>query len=420
MVPAAEVYENVRIALATLRSNPLRSFLTVLGVVIGTTTVIVISAFVSGIDTRFQAEIESFGTRSLFIYKFDAAFNINPSQEERTRKPISYEDGMALRELPAIENVAVFQSPTDYTMGPFQERPTIRYRDVEINNGTVNGCTPSYFNMGVVTVGEGRAFTEAEDSRRAQVVVLGVDIANTLMPNLDPIGKMVLIEGQNFEVVGVLTRRDTFLMAEDDPNNENRALYMPYKTIRKFYPERDDNFVMATAYPGQMEESIDQVRAMLRKRRGVGPGEPDSFAITTADRIMTQFNQIVGGIFLLMVAISSVGLLVGGIGVMNIMLVSVTERTKEIGIRKAIGARRADIVWQFLVEAMTLTGFGGVLGVLLGWLLSLAVQLVLPSYVPAWAPIAGFTSSVAIGLLFGLWPAVKAARLDPIEALRYE
>jgi putative ABC transport system permease protein len=177
---------------------------------------------------------------------------------------------------------------------------------------------------------------------------------------------------------------------------------------------------MAVARAGQLEEALDQVRGLLRQRRGVPYSAPDNFGVTTSDRIIAQFNQIVGGVFALMVAISSVGLLVGGIGVMNIMLVSVTERTREIGIRKAIGARRVDITWQFLVEAMTLTAFGGMLGVFSGWVLSLAIQLILPSYIPAWAPIAGLVSSISIGLLFGLWPAMKAARLDPIEALRYE
>ena len=417
----AEVGENVRIALDTLWSNPLRSFLTVLGIVIGTTTVIVISAFVSGIVTTVQKEIESFGTRSLYIYKFDGAFNINPSREERMRKPISYDDAVAISEhVASVERVAVFVSPVDFTSGPFQERPTVRYRDVEMNNGTVTGVTTEYFNMGIVRISEGRAPTASEETRRAQVAVIGIDVANTLMPNVDAVGKDILIKGQPFEVIGVLQRRETFLVSADDPNNENKSVYIPYSTIRKFYPQFDDNFVMAQAYPGRVTEAFEEIRGLLRQRRGVGYNEADNFAVTTSDRILEQFDQIVGGVFALMVAISSVGLLVGGIGVMNIMLVSVTERTKEIGVRKAIGAKKADIVWQFLVEAMTLTAFGGLLGVASGWLLALLIRMILPSYVPLWAPIAGLTASLLIGLVFGMWPAVKAANLDPIDALRYE
>lgn len=417
----AEVAENVRIALDTLRSNPLRSFLTVLGIVIGTTTVIVISAFVSGIDTTVQKEIESFGTRSLYIYKFDGAFNINPSREERMRKPISFDDAVAIDlHIASVERVAVFVSPVDFTSGPFQERPTVRYRDTEMNNGTVTGVTSEYFNMGIVRIGEGRAPTASEEDRRAQVAVIGIDVANTLVPNADAVGKDILIKGQPFEVIGVLERRETFLVSADDPNNENKSVYIPYSTIRKFYPQFDDNFVMAQAYPGRVNEALEDIRGLLRQRRGVGYNDADNFAVTTSDRILEQFDQIVGGVFALMVAISSVGLLVGGIGVMNIMLVSVTERTKEIGVRKAIGAKRADIVWQFLVEAMTLTAFGGLLGVTTGWLLAMLIRLILPSYVPLWAPIAGLTASLLIGLVFGMWPAVKAANLDPIDALRYE
>jgi putative ABC transport system permease protein len=417
----SEIAENVSIAFDTLRTNPLRSFLTVLGVVIGTTTVIVIAAFVSGIDTRVQKEIESFGTNSLYIYKFDAAFNVNPSREERMRKPITYDDGVAIGDTcPDVEMAIVFLSPLDFTAGPFQERPVIRYRDTEMNNGSLSGCSADYFRTTAVRMAEGRPFSPAEDARRAQVAVIGVDVANTLLPNLEAVGRQILIKGQPFEVIGVLQRRDTFLVSNDDPNNENRAVYIPYNTLRKFYPEADDNFVMAVARPGRMAAAMDEVRAVLRQRRNVAYSAPDNFSVSSSDRIIEQFNQIVGGVFILMIAISSVGLLVGGIGVMNIMLVSVTERTREIGIRKAIGARRNDIVWQFLVEAMTLTAFGGMLGVLVGWLLSLAIRIVLPSYIPVWAPIAGLASSIGIGLVFGLWPAMKAARLDPIEALRYE
>jgi putative ABC transport system permease protein len=195
---------------------------------------------------------------------------------------------------------------------------------------------------------------------------------------------------------------------------------MPYLTLRKVYPEVNDNFVMAQARPGLMNEAVEEIRELLRRRRKVAFGAGDNFGISTSDQIISQFGAITGGVFALMVAISSVGLLIGGIGVMNIMLVSVTERTREIGVRKAMGARRRDIIVQFLIEAATLTGLGGLLGIIGGCAIALLIQMIMPTYIPVWAPVVGFVVSVGLGLTFGLWPAWKAARLDPIEALRYE
>ncbi|MBA3356776.1 MAG: FtsX-like permease family protein, partial [Pyrinomonadaceae bacterium] len=223
-----------------------------------------------------------------------------------------------------------------------------------------------------------------------------------------------------YRVIGVLTARDVFLVGAEDPNNENKAVYMPYLTLRKLYPDVDDNFVMAQARPGVMREAVDEVRELLRRRRKVAYGAADNFGFSTSEQILSQFGAITGGVIALMVAISSVGLLIGGIGVMNIMLVSVTERTREIGVRKAIGARRRDIVLQFLIEAATLTGLGGILGILVGSGIALLIQTIMPTYIPVWAPIVGFVVSVGLGVIFGLWPAWKAARLNPIEALRYE
>jgi ABC-type antimicrobial peptide transport system permease subunit len=279
---------------------------------------------------------------------------------------------------------------------------------------------PSYFKMGTTELEEGRFFNEADNANRSDVVVIGNDVANTLYPMLSAIDKELTINGRQYRVIGVLRKRETFLVGAEDPNNENKAVYLPYASLMKIYPNLEDNFIMAQAAPGKLNEAVEEIRQVLRKRRKVAYSAPDSFGISTADNIVSQFKSITGGVFLLMVAISSVGLLVGGIGVMNIMLVSVTERTKEIGVRKAIGAKRRDIISQFLIEAATLTGLGGLLGILIGWGFAEIVKLVMPTFVPLWAPITGFVVSVALGVGFGLWPAWKAARLDPIEALRYE
>ena len=416
-----DFHQNLLMALETLRLNKLRSFLTILGVVVGTMTVIVIAALVSGIEERVAGEIESFGTSSIYIFKFDPGFNFDPSAEERMRKPISGDDALAIeQECPSVINVAAFMSPVDFLQGPMAERVKIRYRDTEMVNATVQGAFPSYFRMGVVEVTEGRFFTDGENSNRADVCVIGRDVANTMFPNVNALDKELTINGRNYRVIGVLRQRDSFLQPADDPGNENKSVYIPYLTIRKIYPNVKENFVIAQAAPGRIDDAVDEIRQVLRKRRKVAYDRPDNFGIQTSEGIIKQFQAITGGIFLLMVAVSSVGLLIGGIGVMNIMLVSVTERTKEIGVRKAIGARRRDIIIQFLVEAATLTGMGGVLGILLGWLTAQLVRLFLPTFVPLWAPVVGFGVSVGLGIAFGLWPAWKAARLDPIEALRYE
>ena len=416
-----DVYENLKMALDTLWQHKLRSLLTILGVVIGTMTVIVIAAFVSGIEARVSKEIESFGTNSVYAYRFDPGFNFNPSAEERMRKPLSYEDALAIQaECPSVTLVAPFMSPVDFTAGPFTERVNVRHREIEMTNATVQGTLPAYFNMGVTTVREGRFFTDEENARRADVVVIGGDVANTLFPFREALDQEIMINGRNYRVVGVLAERETFLVGAEDPNNENKAVYLPYLTVKKLYPDVEDNFIMAQAAPGKMKEAQEEIREVLRKRRKVAFNKPDNFGIQTSNQIIEQFSAITGGVFALMVAISSVGLLVGGIGVMNIMLVSVTERTREIGVRKAIGARRRDIVVQFLIEAATLTGLGGVLGIIFGSLIALAIQTIMPTYIPLWSPIVGFGVSVALGVGFGLWPAWKAARLNPIEALRYE
>lgn len=408
-------------AFDTLRHHKVRSFLTVLGVVVGTVTVIVIAAFVSGIDARVSKEIESFGTNSIYAFKFDPGFNFNPSAEERTRKPLTEKDADAIRaECVNCDYVSPFMSPVDFVAGPFAERVNVRNKEIEMTNATVQGAASDYFQMGVTTLAEGRYFTADEEATRGKVAVIGVDVANTLFPYANALDKEIQIEGRGYRIIGVLKEREIFLIGAEDPNNENKAVYLPFKTIKQLYPANEDCFIMTTAKPGKMKEALEEVRLILRKQRNVPRDKPDNFGVQTSDEIIKQFGAITGGIFILMVAISSVGLLIGGIGVMNVMLVSVTERTKEIGVRKAIGARSMDIITQFLIEAATLTGLGGLLGIILGVGLALLINFILPTYIPLWAPIVGFIVSVGLGLVFGLLPAWKAARLNPIDALRYE
>ncbi|MCC6745882.1 MAG: ABC transporter permease [Acidobacteria bacterium] len=409
--------ESLSIAFETLRSNKFRSFLTIFGVVIGTLTVMAVSSFVSGLDKKFEDEMTAFGTRSIWVYKFDPTFSTGRrSFEERTRKPISYEDAVAIREhCPSIEIVAPMVQP---------DEPRVHANGEELFLDNVNGTTPDYERIESVQLTQGRFFNETENLNRRPVAVIGADIATTFWPTMSPLGKKFMIDNNELEVVGVLEKRDNFFIDEDDGGNVNRGVYIPYQTMLKFYSaaseEMKENFVTCQYFAGKREAAYDEVRQILRQRREVPFNAPDNFALFSPDSVTQKFQAMTSGVFLLMIALSSAGLAIGGIGVMNIMLVSVTERTKEIGVRKAIGARRGDIIVQFLIEAAVLTGMGGVIGILLGWGVALLISLILPSFVPLWAPIFGFAVSVSIGLGFGLWPAIRASRLDPIDALRYE
>jgi putative ABC transport system permease protein len=244
-------------------------------------------------------------------------------------------------------------------------------------------------------------------------------VVEQLFPHEDPVGKTIVVDGHPFEVIGTLNKFKGFL--GDSP--DDRDIFIPYWTFRKHYPAAKDHFISALASRGRMDQAQDEIRGLLRRRRHVKPSDPDNFGMATADSLISEFRQIISTVALVMLVISSIGLLVGGIGVMDIMLVSVTERTREIGVRKAVGARQRDIAWQFLLESIALTGSGGLIGIAVGWLLSFLIRILvpsLPSTVPLWSVVAGFVVSTSVGLFFGLWPALKAARLDPITALRYE
>jgi len=413
----SDILENLKMALSTLRANKLRSFLTTFGVVIGVWTVMAIASIISGIDTAVKKEIESFGTRSIFIAKFDPGIHVGRrTREERMRKELTYDDALAIAKLPTVEVSVPF---LDITSNFFGKKILVTGGGKTSAGVNLQGTLPDFERAGTEVITEGRFFSSFENDENQEVCVIGAGVADGFFPFGSPVGRTIEIGGREFRVLGTLQKREQFLGGggNDDQNN---VIYMPFNVARKLKPNADDVFVLAVARPGMIDEAKDQITDLLRVRRQVPFDKPNNFGMATADSIIEQFRSITGGVAIAMVVISSVGLMVGGIGVMNIMLVSVTERTREIGVRKAIGARRADILWQFLIEAMTLTGLGGLIGLLLGWATTLLIRLFVPSYVPLWAPIGGFVAGVGIGLIFGLWPAWKAARLDPIEALRYE
>ncbi len=409
------IMEDMKMAMETIRSHKVRSFLTVLGVVIGTMVAIVVASILLGVQKNIQDSLNEFGVDNLFIFKFDPGLHFGRlSPEERSRKSLTYDDGMALKELPTIKDVVVEGLP-HVGEGPQPVR-TARYKSHELTNILFRGVTPSYSEVVNGHMKEGRFFTELEDLHREDVVVLGFDAEKSLFPDEPAEGKELLVDGNPYTVIGVFDKKkNTFNQSGDV------EVFIPYRTYHKRYPADDENVIIAMAQPGMKNVAEDQVRGLLRLRRRVPLNKPDNFGISSAEELGNQFADIMGKILQYVIGVVSVGLLVGGVGVMNIMLMSVTERTREIGVRKAIGARKRDISLQFMTEAMTLTGVGGILGVIFSLIISFIMQLVhFPSSVPLWAVVLAVGVSMSVGLFFGIYPAMKAARLDPVIALRYE
>jgi len=411
-------FENLKMAMATLRSHKLRSFLTVFGVMVGVITAMLFASIISAINVSVEREIEAFGTRSIFLYKFDIGIRTSaPTREERMRKPLTIEDAEALSQLRSIELAIPY---LDISNNFFGQKITVTGKNGKTSSSVqLSGTLPDVERAPGEVMIEGRWFAQGEHDAKANVCVIGDFVKESYFPYQSAIGETLEISGQEFRIIGILQKREQ-LFGGGGNNDQTNIIYMPMGAALKLKPNADDLFILAVAKEGQLEQAKLDVEDLLRQRRQVKFGEKNNFAMATAASIIDQFKAITGGVFLAGFVISSVGLLIGGIGVMNIMLVSVTERTREIGIRKAVGAKQRDILLQFLIEAATLTGFGGIMGLLVGWLLSFAMQIFLPSYIPWAAPVVGFIASVGIGLFFGLWPAWKAARLDPIESLRYE
>ncbi len=411
--------ETFLMALDSVLSHKFRSALTMLGIVIGVTVAIVVASILSGMRQNIVKIVEEYGTNNIYAFHLTTGPQVGErDQAERARKPLTPEDGESVaRQAPAIEHVAI-EAPNIGGWGSgFDD--TISVNGKTYRRGNTRAVTANMAEVGNISLKEGRFISEQEDLNRRNVMVIGVNAAEALFPGQETgiVGTKVKMGGSVWEIVGVLAKRKATFFGE---NEEDNAVFVPFRTGRQVAPGRKFVVLVMRAHSGRLAEAVNQVEEILRTRRQVKFSEPNNFDVKTADAFVTQFDSIFGMVGLIAIAISSVGLMVGGIGVMNIMLVSVTERTREIGVRKALGARRKDILWQFLIEAMTLTGAGGLVGLGIGWLLTLLVKLLMPSYVPLWAPVAGFVASVGIGLVFGLWPAWKAARLDPIEALRYE
>ena len=397
--------EIFRMAFDSLRAHKFRSFLTTLGIVIGVAVVIVIASLLTGVRQSIVQVVEEFGTNNIYAFHLSTGPSLGPRDAaERQRKPLTAEDGEAvLRFSPAVETVApdLFVSWWD---------STVSYKGTNYRRGGVEGVTASYAAATNVSIRDGRFITDSDDTNRRNVMVVGVNVVDALFPGreAEAVGTEVKLSGRPFEIIGVLEKRKNAIFGENDEDN---AIYIPFRTAREVSPGSEYVMLVIQAKSGRLREALDQVEDVLRRRRNVKFDQPNNFDLGTAEKMVSQFDSITAMIGVFGIALSSVGLLVGGIGVMNIMLVSVTERTREIGIRMAIGARGSDVLTQFLVESVVMSVLGGVVGLAVGYA---------GSAIPLWAVIAGLLVSVFVGLVFGVWPARKASRLDPIECLRYE
>jgi putative ABC transport system permease protein len=405
-------------ALDTLRSNKLRSGLTVLGIVIGVATVITISSVINGVNARVSAWVDSLGSNVIWVSRLPI-INVNPTSAMVTRKYLTLDDALALRALP---HVVATDGELDYFKGFELGKISARYNGKKLSGALIEGNTSQMADVENQTLIEGRFFTDGEDARAAHICILGHDAWDTLFDGQPAVGREIVVETGLYTVIGVFDKEKRAFGSGKNPNDN--SIHFPMKTFLTLHPEVKD-LQISVKYDDAANKALveDEARELIRIRRKVKVQAPDNFEISSPDALSKLWGQLTGGLVAFMIAVSSVGLMVGGVGVMNIMLVSVTERTREIGVRKAIGATGQMILTQFTTEAVTLCAVGGVLGVAVGAIITGIVYL-LPIGIPAalspvWVFI-GFTVSCTIGLVFGIYPAWKASKLDPIEALRYE
>jgi len=407
-------------AVDSIYTHKFRSILTILGIVVGIITAVVVASILTGMRQSIVSIVEDYGTNNIYAFHLSTGLS-GSNRDERSRKPLTEDDANAiLAQSGTVEDISLV-APGIGNFGPgFNDNMTYNGRNYRWAN--VDGVSPNYDRVANLVINEGRFITEADNYQRRNVLVIGVKAREALFPNPDesPLGKVVRMNGDTWEIIGVVEKRKAGFFGE---NEEDQKVFMPFRTARKAAPQRNYLLLIIQAKEGFLNDAVNDVETVLRQRREVPYGQPSNFDVKTADAFIAQFDGIIGGVGLVAIAISCLGLLVGGIGVMNIMLVSVTERTKEIGIRKAIGATKGAIVFQFLLEAMTLTAFGGIIGVVLSIGISNLIMLLIPSMpaqVEFWMIGLSLAVSIGVGLIFGVLPARKAAKLDPIECLRYE
>ncbi len=406
--------EGVGIAFDAVRSNKARAALTILGVAIGVMVVIGIASMITGINRAVMKEVESLGPKTFFVQRFfSGGLVISDGSDELSpwrRNPwLSVQEAELVRRLAYVRDVTLRED----TNGP------VSYQDVKLSSVNTIGFSPSWIGVVGGTIAAGRNFTPAEFAAGAHVTVINDNLADQLFPGLDPVGRRIKIFGQPFDVVGVYVEAQSLFSSSNRP-----VLTMPHTTFTKVADYWKGWMLFAVTPVDQVTvaEAQDQVIAALRAARGLKPSQENNFAVVSQERMLDTFNKLTSGFFLVMLALSSVGLMVGGVGVVAIMMISVTERTREIGVRKAMGATRREVMFQFLVEAATLTLMGGAVGMGLGTLIAWGVNRFspIPAAVPMWSVAVAIAASVVTGVFFGLYPASRASRLDPVEALRYE